>query len=414
MLGRRLIIFFKDPVWSNLTSFSLVLFFIFLGDAILSYWIPNFLQDSLGNPFLMGITMSFSSFVGFGADLIFPQLLRNYTVRRLISSAIFVSLIFIVNLAVGTSFPKPLIFLIAMAIWGIYYEFVGFATQQYVADSVPSTLHSSGWAMIDIFKNMAYFFGPLLAGLLILKGEYVMLTVVATFVLVGLLILAFSGVKHEKKVSIVVSEVNLWRELSHWKVLFKKVWPIIFISLITGLIDAAFWTTGATWTESLSKESPWGSLILPAYQLPTLFMGIIIIRLKIFKGKKKLAEQFLLLSGLALMLLIFKLPAILYVLIVFISSIFLAVTYPMVEAVYSDITSRMGVERKHLVGLSNSSMSMAYIISPAVAGFLASMVGEKMTFVAIGGISVLTALILLAVTPKKIRLPEKTIETWKD
>jgi len=44
----------KDRVWSKVITFSLVLFFILLGDAILSFWVPNLLHDSLENTIAMG------------------------------------------------------------------------------------------------------------------------------------------------------------------------------------------------------------------------------------------------------------------------------------------------------------------------------------------------------------------------
>jgi len=42
------------------------------------------------------------------------------------------------------------------------------------------------------------------------------------------------------------------------------------------------------------------------------------------------------------------------------------------------------------------------------------MVGEKMTFVIVGVFTVVVSLVLLAVTPKKLRLPQGEIAGWKD
>lgn len=415
MILKRFDISFADPAWNRLTSFSLILFFILLADALLSYWVPNFLQDSLQSAFTMGLVMSFSSVVGFAADLMFPQVLRGYTVRKLLLSGITVSLCFIVTMALGVTTPNLFVFLIAMAIWGVYYEYLGFATQQFVSDAIPLKMHTTGWAVIDIFKNLAYLIGPIAAGWFLLRGEYNFLLITAVILALAFVIFSFTGRHHhERPLSIEPADINIWRELAHWRILFTRVWPVVFISLFMGLIDATFWTTGAVWTGNLAEESVIGSLILAAYQLPSLFMGIIIAKWKIYDKKKFTAEKFLLLSGLTLCLLAFDLPVILYVLIVFVSSIFLAVTFPLSEAVYTDLTSRMGVERKHLVGLSSSTMSLAYIISPAIAGYVSSLVGEKSTFVVIGSLTVLVSLILLMVTPKKLHLPQGEIAKWED
>jgi MFS family permease len=403
-----------DEIFPRVVSLSAVLFFIFLGDAILSYWVPNFLQSSLnGSSFEMGLVFSFSSLVGLFADLAFPSLLKSFTVKKLILSAGFLGIAFLGMLVLGTKLPIIWVFLSAMAIWGIYYEFLGFGSQQFVADSIPLKLRASGWAVLGTFKNLAYFLGPFLAGWLIIRGNYTLAGATGFFIVTGILILTFFGKKNERPISIEISEVNLWRELSHWRVLFARVWPIVIISIFLGLIDATFWTTGAVWMESLSKQSFWGNFLLPVYQMPALFMGFVVTKWGIYKGKKKMALRFLILACLFLMLLIFNLPIPLYILCVFVSSVMLGVTYPLVDAVYSDIVARMRRERKHLVGLSNSTSSIAYIIGPAIAGFIAGVVGSKLTFVVAGAATLVVAAVLFFVTPKKIRLPETKISSWE-
>jgi MFS family permease len=404
----------KDEVFPRVLSLSVILFFIFLGDAILSYWVPNFLQDSLnGSAFIMGLVFSFSSIVGLVADLAFPSLLKNFTVKRLILCAGFFGIGFLGILLLGTKLPTIWVFLLAMAVWGIYYEFLGFGSQQFVADTVPLKLRSSGWAILGTFKNLAYFFGPIIAGWLLLEGDYALAIATGVFIITGITILTLIGKKHERPINIDVSEVNLWRELSYWKVLFSRVWPIVLISIFLGIIDATFWTTGATWMKTLSKESFWGNFLLPAYQMPALFMGFVVTRWGIYKGKKKMALKFLILASFFLILLAFNLPIPLYILCVFMSSLMLGVTYPLIDATYSDIVARMGRERKHLVGLGNSATSIAYIIGPIIAGAITGFIGNKMTFVVMGVITLIIGMVLIFTIPKKITLPESEIKSWE-
>jgi len=404
----------KDSVFPRVLSLSVILFFILLGDAILSYWVPNLLEDSLGgSSVVMGLVFSFSSIVGLLTDLVFPSLLKNFTVKRLVLIAGFLGIAFLTTLTIGVKLPYIWIFLLAMAIWGVYYEFIGFGSQQFVADSVPLKLRSSGWAILGTFKNLAYFLGPIIAGWLLLQGNYILAGVTGFLIFIGIVILTLVSKKHERPISIEISEVNLWRELGHWKVLFSYVWPIVILSIFLGLIDATFWTTGAVWMESLSKENFWGNFLLPVYQMPALFMGFVVTRWGIYKGKKKMAIRFLILASLFLILLAFNLPIPLYILCVFMSSLMLGVTYPLIEAVYSDIIARMGRERKHLVGLCNSASSIAYIIGPALAGLVASLVGNKLTFVVVGSATLIVALVLFFVTPRKIHLPVNEIKSWE-
>lgn len=402
----------QNLFWSKLGPFSLILFFILLGDALLSYWVPNFLQKALGSPLKMGVIMGFSSLVGLLADLIIPQTLKGFSVRKLLLWAILSSLIFAFCLLLGVKFPLLIIFLGSMAVWGVYYEFLHFSQAQFVADSLPLKVKTSGWAVIGIFKNLAYFLGPLIAGLTLLKSDFSLLLIAVIFISIGLGVFLITKKEHHRPIAIETQHISIFREISYWKVLFKRIWPVIVLSLFMGLIDATFWTTGAVWSERLSKENVFATLLLPAYQLPSLFMGFVLARWKIYKGKKRLSEKSLLICGLFLSLLYFNFPVPVYIFIVFISSIYFAIALPLVEAVYSDVIARMGIERKHLVGLSASAISLAYIIGPAISGLIANYLQEKNTIAAIGIIAAIVSLVLLFITPKKLRLPESEIAKW--
>ena len=109
--------FFGDRVWNRVLAVSVVLFFVYLGDAILSDWVPGFMQESLGGSLVMGVVMSFSSIVGFGADLIFPQLLRLTTANKLMTLAMGSSLVFAGVLLWSIQWPVVALFLVAMAVW---------------------------------------------------------------------------------------------------------------------------------------------------------------------------------------------------------------------------------------------------------------------------------------------------------
>lgn len=412
MLRRLLPVFFQDPVWTKVMTLGSILFFILLGDAILSFWVPNFLQDSLKSPAIMGLVMSFSSIIGFGADIILPQMMRQITVKKLIVLGIAMSLLFSSLLLSTTWSPLLLIFLVAMAAWGLYYEFLGFAQQQFVADSTPLRMHSAAWAIISVFRSLAYFLGPLLAGALLLWGPRVPLAIAMLLVILGAVILLFSGKRHERQVEFEIDKVNFLGELEHWLVLSAHVWPVIILSLFLGLIDATFWTSGAVLTEKLSQENFWGSLFLPAYMFPSLFVGFIVAKLGIYTGKKKLAEKSLLLSCLFLIGLGLSENIFLQLILVLFSSILLCFSGPLTEAVYSDIIARMGRQRSHLIGLSSSTFSLAYIIGPTLAGFVTSAVGERQTFMWLGVLGVLISIVLLGVTPRKLRLPQQEIQNW--
>jgi len=406
-----------DLVWVRVVTMALGLFFIFFSDAILSYFVPGFIQEALGGAVIMGLVVSFSSVVGLIADLLLPQLIRGLTVRKMVFWAVVTSLSFSLILIFTTWWKLLVLMLLAMAIWGIYYEFLGFAGCQFVADKVPLHRRSGAWAIMGTFKNLAYFLGPLLATRMVLVGGDTGLFLFAfALTLVGLIV--FFVLNRQKgvvqqKAEINWQEVNLWREFEHWWVLLEHVWPVIMMSLLMGIIDATFWTTGAVFTETLAKRSFEGGFFLSLYTLPSLFMGIVMMKWGVYRGKKKLAEKFLLFGGVALlgMAVSGAIPWLLTM--VFVSSLLMAVSWPLVDAVYSDIVARMGRERKHMIGLSNSTISLAYIIGPIISGLIANSVGERLTFVVMGGVTVFVCFCLLLTTPKKLKLPQVEIKNWE-
>lgn len=404
----------KNSFWGKVVVISMVLFFVYLGDAILSDWVPAYIQTAVSSSFLMGMIISFSSMVGFLADVVFPQILKGVKTRKLIVMAIGASLMFCGVLIWSIPWPWIFLFLLAMAIWGVYYEFLSFGKQGFVSENIPATARSGAWAIIGTFQSLAYFLGPIIGSwLTINRSNSEVVLAAAFFVIIGYLFWLISG--REKSESVVVEEaekLNIWEEIKHWRVLFDHVWPVLTISLMLGVVDATFWTTGTVLSDTLAKNGFWGGMFLPMYTLPMIFMGVVVAKWGIYKGKKKTAEVFLLLAGVLLSLVGWSDKLWFLLLIAFGVGATLSISWPMTDAVYSDIVSRMGREGKHLMGLSSSTISLAYIVGPILVGFVASKVGEIRTFGLVGMLMVVVATVLLLVTPKKLRLPQEEIQKW--
>ncbi|KKT71460.1 MAG: hypothetical protein UW68_C0066G0004 [Candidatus Collierbacteria bacterium GW2011_GWB1_44_6] len=376
---------------------SVMLFFLYLGDGILSDWVPSFIQGSTKSSITMGLIISFSSVVGFLADLVFPGLLKKLKTKKLMLMAIGTSLLFCGILLWMIAWPILLLFLFSMAVWGLYYEFLGFGSQQFVSESVPLQSRSGVWAIMGVFRSLAYFLGPIIGSYVALSiGNSETVWVAVASVIVGLLIWLSWGKRNTNYATEITKERFLiWQEVKRWKTLSVHVWPILVISVVMGIVDATFWTTGTVLSDSMARDNWLGGMFLPAYMLPMVFVGIIVAKWGIYRGKKKIAETFMLVALVSLL-----------------SGAALSIAWPMTEAVYSDITERMGYEGKHMMGLSSSTLSLAYIIGPVMAGGIAQLVGERLTFSVMGILMALVALILLIVTPRKLRLPQSEIQAW--
>jgi len=299
-----------------------------------------------------------------------------------------------------------------MALWGIYYELISFASYQFMEGSVPPHMRSSAWGVAGMFLNLAYFLGPLLASYLIYRGYVITEVAIILFLIAALVLLLITEKVHDIPVKVDLAEVNLGLEIRHWLTLGRVVWPAIVISLLLGFIDSTFWTTGAVYTEKLAGENFWGGLFLPIYQLPGIVTGLIIAKWGVYKGKKILSEKMLILAGLFLIALMLNGTIAWQLSMVLMSSIAVSISYPLIEGVYSDIVARMGREKKEMIGLTNSMVNISYIIAPPITGLISSKVGERMTFGIVGAMVVVVSVLLLLVTPKKLRLPQVIIKNW--
>lgn len=413
-MKRYLSLIRQDPVWSKVIGFSVVILLIRIADAVVSFWAPNLIQDSLKSPVAMGFIISFQSVVGLGADLVFPNLLKKATVKKLIIFAIFMSILTTISLFVSTLKPIAIFFLISMTMWGLYYELEAFATYQFVGNTVPLEMRSGAWGIMGVFKNLAYFLGPLVGAWLLLRGDIPTALFIITLLVLALILFTLKSKMQDRPLDADISQIKPLREIGYWYTLLEHVWPIIIMTLFMGFIDSTFWTTGAVWTEKLARQNPLGGLFLPFYQLPSLFIGFIVAKWGIYKGKKKLAETFLLVAGFFLVLLYLNKSIPWQLVMVLASSIALGITYPLLDGVYSDIVARLGKEKKHMIGFTSSIVNIAYIIWPPIAGAITRTKGETMTFVYMGGITIVVSIILLLVTPKKLKLPQSQIAQWKD
>lgn len=404
----------EDPVWSKVIGFSTIILLIRLADAVVSFWAPNLIQDALGDPVKMGLVISFQSVVGLGADLVFPNLLKTATVKKLIILAIVMSLATSVSLFVSSLKPMMLFFLISMTIWGLYYELENFGTYQFVDNVVPPETRSGVWGVMSSFRTLAYFLGPLVGTWLIIRGNIPTAIFTISLLVLALIVFTLKSNMQDRPLEPEIDHIRPVQELKYWSTLLIHVWPIVLMTLLAGFIDATFWTTGAVFTEKLARQTTMGGLFLPFYQLPSLFIGIVVVRWKVRDGKKRLSQKFLLLAGLFLSLIFLNNSISWLLLMVLTSSIALGLSYPFLDGVYSDIMSRLGKERKHMIGFTGSIVNISYIIWPPIAGLMTKVGNERTTFVYMGILTMVISIILLIVTPKKLKLPQAEISKWKD
>lgn len=400
-------------MWMRVIFFLTVLFFVLLSDAVLADWVPGYLQEVLGSPSRMGLMMALSSVVGVGMDLVFPQLLRRTGVKRLAGGAMLGAIIFLLMLLSHTWWQGIILLVIGMGVWGIYYELDSFMTQQFVAGVAPRDQRSSVWGVVGAVRSGAYFLGPLIGAWIITYGERALVGVA-----MGILVIAYScflllKLPHSKDEGVEWEDIHIRAEIKRWSVLGKRVWPLLLASLIGGLVDATFWTTGTVLNDILAEQSSSGGWFLSAYMFPFLFGGLVVAKWGVDEGKKRWSQIFLLLAGLALLSFWWIETIWLMLVSAFLVGMLLSASWPLIDATYTDLVARARHGRKHIMGMSAAMFGAAYIIGPIVAGYLSEWFGPSRSFAVIGGIVSLVSLGLLVVTPRKLALPQTEMSNWQ-
>ena len=398
-----------------MTHFTLLATLIFFGDASLAYFVPNYIEQTFHSSIIMGLVISSSSIVGLTTDIAFPQIFPSLSVKKSLLLTILFQLIFVGTLIATLFHPRLWLFLLAMASWGIYFEFLSFSSKIFVTKKVPHNLNSVAWASIMFGQSLSYILGPVVITLLILKGNFAVLMTILAIVLTAQIITLLFPIKNtavEEKEEKIVKTPLLSQEFGYWKVLIKVAWPALVVTFLFALIDSSFWTIGAILAQKLESAFFYAFLFIPLYVLPMLFSQLILMKAKVTAGKEKYAALFLLLGTITLAMTGFSTGGVILLIIALTTGFFNSLAFPLAEASHTDLEDRMGIHRQHLIGLSSSVFSLGYIIGPLLAGFLSNAYHERFSFSIIGAIAAAASLLVLLLAPKRSVLPQKEIKEW--
>lgn len=392
-------------------SFAITIMLITLGDALIAYTAPIYLENKFHNTFIMGLIMATSSTVGLIFDFIASKKLRRKNYKYFMHLTFIFAILFPLTILF---LPARFVFItMAMSFWGIYYETKIFAEFHYIDKHVPKNEYAKSWGLLSVLNAAAYFLGPLIATLII--SGVVELSFSASLIIFVLNYLAFSLLNPKSRRQKVVedsrgeSKPTLKQTIKIWETLMGKIWPLWFFTFVVTLVDAAFWSVGIIFAESMREVHRAGGLILTAYMFPPIFMGLILPKITARLGKKRTAFTSALVAALFLILFGLSSDVYLLILLVLISSVFLSISTPALYAAYEDYVSRLGKFNNDMVALGQSAGSIGYIIGPPLAGGIAAAWGNHNTFIFSGILLLSTSIMCLLVVPRKIKMPQKEL-----
>jgi len=298
--------------------------------------------------------------------------------------------------------------------WGIYYEFLSFSQQSFVISTENRESFSKDWGLVSIIIGVGSLVGPIVGSLLVHEELVNSATIIVAldFMAIIFAILLIYSEKKGKKIEVIEEELkmSISKELIYWFVLVKRIWPPIVVGLAMTFISATFWTIGPLFGEKLLGDAGLDWLVVVIFILPTVPGAIILSKLKIIQHKKVISEVGLLLAGISMACIFLVQNNIVFVLfLILLLGLFLSFTWPLNEAVYSDITDRAGTNKLHITAITRANTSIGYVIGPLLAGLLADKTDYYIAFSIVGLAVVVISAILIVFTPKKLKLPQKTL-----
>jgi len=400
---------------SPLNIFFLSFFLIIIADGTMSYVFPIVVEDSLSSNTLMGIIMALSSITGLICDFIFPSLISRKNWKQLLIACALMALLFPVLSYFGELFNLVGFFALASIAWGVYYEFLAFSQQNYIIESDKTKNFTKDWGLLAVLISMMEVIAPILGSTLLVAGGLAYPVAVLLMLSVALVILMLQESKSEEDVEIksVSRElVKLIKEFKMWDLLYGRVWQVLLVSFVLQSVFATYWTFGGLFGQQLVGEEGMDWIVIVLYAIPSLIASLLLSKFMIKKNKKKLTQIFLIFGGLILTMLVFARESVyLTGLLILLSSLMFAFAYPLNNAVFSDLGARLGKEKNHLFGMMNAIGSLAFIMIPIALGVLSDTFGYIYAFAFTGAFSMIAGTLLIIKTPRKIRLPQKEIQS---
>jgi len=382
-------------------------------DGAISYITPLLIQQQGFSNSEIGFIIGFSSVAGAAFDFFIYKIFKKTNFRRLILAMFVICFAYPLLLWQTKSLW---LFLLAMSVWGVYYDLYGFGVFNFVAKYIKSKNNSSSFGIIQIFKSLGNIIGPLVIGYLIVERvdwrsfavSWIVLFMGFIFFIYLFFIIRGHGVinglfKQPLIHRDILAQYRVWRKLG------GLLRPVLALSFYYRIIDAFFWTLIPLYAISTNYQQ-FGGLLLAAYTVPVLIAGWFVGSLTRSYGKKRTAYASLLAGSLILALFFFIQNEIVLVLSIFLASFFIKLTRPVVFSSFADYINDAPLAEIEIEGLEDFSANLGYIFGPILAGVLADLFGIQSAFGVLGLVGAALAVTLLIFGPKHIIISNQSAE----
>jgi len=361
------------------------MFAVLFADSFMAYGFPIVIEGAVNNPASMGLILAFSSMVGVVFDLLVPRLFGDRSWQRILFTGILVGMLFPILVFLGISQQIVLLLFIASAAWGIYYELILFASQDFISNEESAKLQDRDWSIFAIIWHIAILLAPIIASRFIDTSYQAFTTfgLILYAIALGLFWLVLARKRSLAKLKPLLPPIySFKKQLKYLSGLFFY----FIISITVTLLTALHWGFGGLYGEELMIQNVPSWLIFTGFSGGLLLGSLIKLRFHIPATKKSLAV-IMCLSGICLALTSVVSDAILIALLIMASTTFLAIT----EILLATIFSRQGELAKqdeiYALNIERLGISIGFIIFPIVLGLVSENIGYGKTF-SLAGIAV--------------------------
>lgn len=376
----------------------IMLFFWTVFDGIVSYIAPLLISEHGFSNSQMGMIIGFSSVAGALLDIGLTKFVRKPNYRKVYLAVFLLSSLQFFTLWKASSLG---LFLLAMALWGFYYDLLSFANFDFIGRRIEEDAHVSSFGVIDVFISLGYFVAP------VILGASITGSVTAHEFLLGLVFLlcafgVFGGVLTSlKKTPDLVTqksfaERSTKEELGIWFTLMRHILPALIVIFFMNIYYAFFWTIGPLYSEGFTAFHPLNGSFLAVFGFPPLLVGWVVGPMS-KKIKDKRFPIFLFLSAFFLLtFFVFNPSPYLVLVIIFLSSFMVSFMWSNIAAFFSRMIEHHPRYEKEIETIEDFFTNLGFIIGPAFAGILSDKIGFTSTFAFLGIVGSVIAFILLS------------------
>ncbi len=383
------------------TMAMMVLFFVIF-DGIIMYLAPIVMQNAGVSLGTIGLILGLSSVAGMCFDVILLRLLERTSYRVIFIYMFLAALTVPYFLFGGTTIT---FYLLAMAAWGLYYNLYFIGSLDFIRQTEDASEATGSFGILKVFEGLGYLVAPFLGSLLLLTITAVypvpfllflpLLVAFACYLLVCWINRAKTRVAQARRKNPLstLTEIGIWRKVG------RVIFPLLFLTLVINLVDAAVWTIGPIFSESLSIPGGLtGGAFMLAYTIPPLIVGWVVGRIVRRLGIKEVGIGSLLLGSLLLIVVGMLSATAALTIAIFLVSIFFSLIWPTINGAFEATIAQSPEYHEEIETIGDWFTNAGDTLGPIMGGYAAEFFGIKGSFIAMGIFGALIAILLLRYT----------------